>query len=504
MLKISSKKLKLCTYAFLYVNIFIFLFGFLKIYIALPAAAICGVAIYLNLRNTKESFFTISRTMLITAVVTMGLVLIAAGHGGICSQLMDWSARNAILRDLIDKPWPVYYSDGSALSYYIGYFILPGAAGKLIGFNAAYWLMYLYGLYGMVLIYLYLVKLLKADNTKKQVVILLMLFLFANCESLKVIAMDIWTGLMRYSNPSYSHAGVMIGFTPFYTLYATVFNQIIPAFLVLSMLLSDKDDLGGIAVAAVPLLLYSPFQIIFIFVIAVIAAVKLLLKTDLKESVKRIFTIENIAVLLVLTPLLLLYIWGNITGEKPDVLKFHKLNYSKHWGTYFIFIITQVVLYAALLFRRFYKNPYFIAAAVGLIILPLFQWGLYNDLCTRTSSVGLFIFMVLIMKQWFEPETVQAAKPKNNKALNIPNADRLCSAVLAILVGFSAIKPMGEALTAITSGSSNFANHNVSDNLCDPFGTLEGIENQNLIDFKYNFFAFDAKNDTFFKVLARR
>ena len=504
MLKISTKKLKLCAYAFLYVNIFIFLFGFLKIYIALPAAAVCGGAIYLNIKNTKESFFTISKTMFITAIVALGLVLIAAGHGGICSQLMDWSARNAILRDLIDRPWPVYYSDGSALSYYIGYFILPGAAGKLIGFNAAYWLMYLYGLYGMVLIYLYLVKLLKADSSKKQVVVLLMLFLFANCESLKVIAMDIWTGLMKYSNPSYSHAGVMIGFTPFYTLYATVFNQIIPAFLVLAMLLSDKDDLGGIAVAAVPLLLYSPFQIIFIFVIALIAMLEFVLKNDLKTAVKRIFTIENIAVLLVLTPLLLLYIWGNITGEKPDVLKFHKLNYSRHWGTYFIFIITQVVLYAAFLFRRFYKNPYFIAAAVGLIILPLYQWGLYNDLCTRTSSVGLFIFMVLIMRQWFEPENAQTIKPKKNKALNIPNADKICGIALAILVGFSAIKPMNEALTAISSGASKFANHNVSANLCDPYVTLEGVEKHNLVDVTYNYFTFDAKNDAFFKALARK
>ena len=503
MVKINSKKLKLCSYSFLYVNIFIFLFGFLKLYIALPAAAICGAAIYLSIRNTKESFFTISKTMLIAAVATLGLVLIAAGHGGICGQYADWSARNAILRDLINKPWPVYYNDGSALSYYIGYFIFPGAAGKLVGFRAAYWLMYLYGLYGMVLIYLHLVRMLKAENAKKQVITLLMLFLFANCESLKTIFTDIWIGMVKYLNPSYGNAGVMIGFTPFFTLYASVFNQIIPAFLVLSMFFSDTEDLGGVAVAAVPLILYSPFQIIFIFILVIIAIIRFILKNKLKATVKEIFTIENIAVLLALAPILLLYLRGNITGERPDVLKFHRLSYSGHWGTYFIFIITQVVLYAALLLRRFYKNPYFIAAVIGLLILPLFQWGLYNDLCTRTSSVGLFIFMILIMAQWFEPEN-PALTQKNHKILRIKSADRLCGTALAIIVGFSAINPMSLALTAMTTGASNFSNHRVSANLCDPYTTLEDIEKHNLIDVKYNYFTFDAKNDFFFKTLARK
>ena len=489
-MKISNKSIYISVYVFLYINIFIFLFGFMKWYIALPVALGCMAGIWLSIEKIPAGSIEISRGMIITAVVSLALMMIAAGHGGLCPQAPDWSARNAILNDLIDKPWPVYYKNGSALVYYLGYFLLPSAIGKIAGFKAAYWVMYLYGVFGIFIVYLLLVKLLKATDIRRQVIILLMLILFSNVEELKTIFTSIAEGVVKLFDSSYGRPFIMIGFTPFFELYFSVFNQIIPAFVVLALFLDSNKRLGSIAVAAVPLIIYSPFQLIFIFCLVVIAVVRQILSSSIKETAKQVFTLQNIAILVVLAPVLIMYLWGNLTEDKPDVLKFHRIEYGRNLYVYIVFVVVQVVIYAIFLYRRYKRDPYFYASVATLMILPLFQLGYWNDLCTRTSAAALFIFMVYTIELWFYDD------------MNI-KANRVCAIALAVLVGISAAKPANEIVDKFRAGAGNFASQELQNNIHMPFDTFEGIEALNSADLQYNFFAYNAKDQIFFKCLAR-
>lgn len=60
-----------------------------------------------------------------------------SGAGEWVAQVGDWEKHNLILQDLIDRPWPVRYSDGSYLCYYLAFYVVPALAGKLAGIRAA-------------------------------------------------------------------------------------------------------------------------------------------------------------------------------------------------------------------------------------------------------------------------------------------------------------------------------------------------------------------------------
>ncbi len=491
-IKISNKTLYAAVYGFLYINIFVFLLGFLKWYIAIPAVIACAAALWLAIKSIPESYMEISRTMLIAAIAVISVMLLAAGHGCLCPQLNDWNARNAITNDLINRPWPVYYNNGSALVYYLGYFLMPGAVGKLIGFKAACWIIFLYGVFGMLITYLLLLKILKASDFRRQILVLIILFLFSNCEDIKNIIYNITEGVIKLFNPSYGRPFIMIGYTPFYEMYAGAFNQIIPAFAVLAMFFDDNKILKNIAVAAVPLIIYSPFQIIFIFLITIIAIVRLIVSESPAKAARQVFTPQNIIVLVVLAPLLIMYLWGNVAGDKPSELAFHRIIYgAENIYIYLLFILSQVIIYSAFLYKRNKQDPYFWASTVTLIILPLFQMGLYNDLCTRTSSAALFVIMIEIIDFWFHADM----KIKT---------DKICAVTLAALVGISAVKPAWEMASAIRGGAENFAKMQTDSNLYMPFQSLEDIGPEEGSDMHYNFFAYNAKDTVFFKYMTKR
>jgi len=71
----------------------------------------------------------------------VGGVLALNGTGGFGYQSWDWLKHTAILRDLIDAPWPVVYEVGGervGLVYYLAWYLPAALAGKLFGWVAAH------------------------------------------------------------------------------------------------------------------------------------------------------------------------------------------------------------------------------------------------------------------------------------------------------------------------------------------------------------------------------
>jgi len=94
----------------------------------------------------------------LAVVVVVGL----SGPGGFGVQTWDWAKHNAILKDLVEQPWPVAYAterDDVALTYYVAHYLPAALAGKLAGWQAANVVLFAWTVIGCVLAMLWLVVL---------------------------------------------------------------------------------------------------------------------------------------------------------------------------------------------------------------------------------------------------------------------------------------------------------------------------------------------------------
>ena len=102
------------------------------------------------------------RAMLLLAVLAVSWSWIA-GQGGFFQQMWDHNFRNALLHDLVDHPWPVYWKTpgGSVvLDYYLAWSMVPAMIGKLLGWRAASLTMALVCAIGVFLVLLVFVRVL--------------------------------------------------------------------------------------------------------------------------------------------------------------------------------------------------------------------------------------------------------------------------------------------------------------------------------------------------------
>lgn len=116
----------------------------------------------------------------------MLVVGIVVGWLGTMPQSGDWDKHNAVLRDLIDYPWPVYYRDVNGgpvmLSYYIGQYLLPAAVGKLThSFVLACVTQYLWLCLGLLLLVIWVLLLVRARSARQSAAAVAALLLFNCC-----------------------------------------------------------------------------------------------------------------------------------------------------------------------------------------------------------------------------------------------------------------------------------------------------------------------------------
>lgn len=142
---IAKKHLLYVSMAYIYIPIIIFLFGWTK----LPIAIICTSAVTYGLICLLKDYNTqgdsigqelrISPWILTISILFLIIVGYYAGWGRFVSQAGDWFKHNAVLSDLINKSWPVYYvnetwegmEEHSMLTYYIAQYLVPAVFGKV-------------------------------------------------------------------------------------------------------------------------------------------------------------------------------------------------------------------------------------------------------------------------------------------------------------------------------------------------------------------------------------
>jgi hypothetical protein len=144
----------------------IFILGWLKWSLAAPIAVLLVAATAFLVRDERRvssgpgesAPVELPLFHVLLPVLVAFVLLLLSGVGGYGPQEGDWEKHNAILKDLMQKPWPVIYEyEGQTLPlvYYIAYYLPAGLVGKYAGWDAANQALFVWSLFGVVLVFLW-------------------------------------------------------------------------------------------------------------------------------------------------------------------------------------------------------------------------------------------------------------------------------------------------------------------------------------------------------------
>lgn len=406
---LGSPLLPIATIGYLYLPILIFILTWTRWYVAIPVICVSGFCVIRMTRfwrDRKAEKTPLTLPMLLATLMILALVSYLVGWGGFTPQAMDWHKHNAIMHDLIDCPWPVAYRNGdevSMLTYYIGQYLVPAGIGKLFGsFEVACVATFFWNLAGLTGVSLMLMRVCKADSTRKQVICLLVLFLFGGLIALGKVCSQVLfpelKGMLSHADHWFCFTrGIALQYSPDLVLLRWVFNQTLAPWLIVLLFLCERQQIRCYVPLALPMALYGILPFLGMVVMLVSHALCMLARDwkNRRAFLHEVFSIENILCTLSLGMVLFLYFAGNVFSEKPDGIGLQLVTYGSYWPLYLCFVFFTFGCYALLLLPSWKRDPLYWTSVIALALIPLFHMGAYNDFVMRTSIPFLFVLMVM-------------------------------------------------------------------------------------------------------------
>ena len=403
---------------FLTIPLFMFFLGYLKLQVSIPLTLIfAGIVLYCvsdcmngpdgNKNWGSDKDLKIPLSYLIGFAVTALAVSFVSGAGEYIYTLQDHEYRRAILRDLINYDWPVIYnyntqtnpevikifgmaSGQRAFSYYFIYWMPAALAGKAFGFNVGNFVLYLWNSIGIFLC------LLSTSAVIKKVTAWVP-FIFVFFSGLDIIPNLVYE-LTHYSDWRWFEGFVTsMSYVSNFRELASVFNQMVPCFLVVAILLMSNNT-RSMGLTAGILFCYSPWAVFGILpMVAAFLFGKNLRASKISKTLYNTFSPANIA-----SAVLILTIFGSyyMTNSGAVGYKGFAWEYFSNPGwfilAYMVCIQIAVIPFALILYKREKNNPVFIAAFATLLILPFYRVSEMNDFTMRGSMPALFFFCILL------------------------------------------------------------------------------------------------------------
>ncbi len=378
----------------------VYLVGWIAPQYGIPAAVAlvlgCGSLIRGKLRSDRTSL----AVTLVIVTVGVGWSLLG-GVGHFVYANFDWTFRDAVLLDLVQRPWPVIYDYGPRhlallLRAPIGLYMPSAVIGKLFGVRAADVTMFVWVALGVVLVF----KLLLRDEWRlNRIAIRLGVFVIFS-------GMDI-VGTMSRGTPV--ALGQHIEWWAYLYQYPSITTQLfwapghaVPGWLVVAWLLGRGERRLPIpfAVSLMALLpMWSPLAAIGVAPIMGVAIAKELRGRPIEQVLRSLFDVRSMACVLVC--LALVYPYLTLGTEILDA----GFNSKRRWvgedflSRYLEFVVLEFALVAALLLYRFRGDTLLIAAIVTLLAIPIYHFGPANDLALRASNPGLAL-LALRLGEW--------------------------------------------------------------------------------------------------------
>lgn len=520
---ISYLKLKKIAFFCLALPSVIFVLGFLKWYIGIPVALLMAVAYFFAVRTVRceeDQTLHLPVPFLLAVVGIVTLWCYFGGIGNLYYQSEDWSARNAIFRDLIRFEWPVIYpAKNAALVYYIAYWMPPAVVGKaflaMTGGNltVAWWAgnaaMWLWSVICVTLVILLVMIYVKANTKKRFWLVLLIIITFSGLDIVGTVFNRLTRGILISNHIEWWSR---FQFSSLTTCLFWVFNQSVFGWLATACFLFEKKvcNYAFIIVCALP---SSPFACIGLGIYMVGKALLLLVEAIREKRVGRfwrdVFTPQNVIPVLTVLPIIFFYFITNVafnmTSEtvatvaeprawsaiallavlgvgfgllgyrqrrKLRALTANKLFFLAIFSillcvlalvnvrvrmNYLWFILLESIVFLLVLWDDHKKDPIFYLSWLVTVICPLLQIGTAEDFCMRASIPLIFILMVMCIQYLF-----QNAQVLKEKRVTYAKACYVVLVVLLVLGSVTVYKEFERGIVhVVTNGKINLVNDSI-------------------------------------------
>ena len=453
-----------------------------------------------NKLEKQAEMINVPVKFLIVFAVTAVAVSLITGVGEYVFTLQDHPYRRAILKDLVNYEWPVIYnyntqtnpevikifgmvSGERAFSYYFIYWLPAALIGKLFGFGAANVSLVIWNSAGIFLGFIAMC----AINKRFSYAMPFLYVFFAGLDVIPNIVYfftgyDAWLWLEGWV-PGISYVAN-------FTELANVFNQIVPCFLIMALLLMSHSMRSAGLTGGV-LFAYSPWAVFGLLPIIIgLALRKNMRSKSIKRDILNILTPVNIV-----SAVLLLILFGSYYMSNSGAVSFRGFTWTFYdrpfmfIPAWLLFIVIEVLPFAAVLFSRYRKDPVFIASVVTLCFIPLYRVSEMNDFSMRGSMPGLFVLCIMlsgVVSSMFLPEN----QPKDKKGWT-KNAAVILMVILMMFP--AAVNLFVIAGSTITGDESNKDKIGSFGNIQDAY-YAKTIEEQ--------FFAPDYRNKFFYRYFA--
>lgn len=488
----KDKSLYRLSYLYLLLPIICFYLSYLKIYISIPLVILLSIIIYKIFKEYDNKDIIISKKNLIIIFIFTIILCITAGLGGFFYQSSDYHYRNAIFRDMITKSFPVYYNNYNVyLDYYFGFWIIPALIGKLglfisneVAFNIGNIGLLIWASFGVVLTFIWIIKLFSLKNKKSIIKYILVFIFFSGLDILGIIVShryDLLNNLhLEWWGGGYQYSSVL-------TTLFWVFNQSICSWLITLMYFSEKkvNHFMLLILLALP---YSPLPfcglVILFFAKGVYLLIKSIKESHFKSFIKDVFSIYNIISFITILPIYYLFYSSNTASSGSGSFQLIT-EYLTFQGIFneLIFYFLEVGIFYILLFKYYKKDYLFHVIFISLIFIPYFKIGTGYDFSMR-ASIPLIVGIIYYILKFFN---YYYYKSKDKTVM-------LSKYLLIIILLIGSITPLIEYLRATKAIIKNHKINVVADD-------IKSLE-LNPLEKNINFVT-TGDNSIFFKYLVR-
>ncbi len=413
------------SYLYLAIPMYMFIFGWLKLLLALLMGAILTFGLYLAWKDAPQIDISFLRKNSTVKLLCLGMIVVfwlyLSGVGGYCYQNADHHWRNAILRELVDRPWPVVYTDvpGSsggqvAMVYYFMLWLPAALWGKIFGFVSSQIFLYFWCLIGILLTLL----LVMGHMKKCSVWIVLAFIFFSGLDTVGDFVLNNSPSFLWFSGSHLEHWANGFQFSSMSTQLFWVYNQAIPAWLITMLLLVQKDNRSVIFIYAFSFLFCTLPAVGLVPILAFLGIRRIIESYDKALSVEKnvwriigeALTFQNLICGCFITLLSYLFLTVNSTTTNG----FHMAPMELLMPSYLLFIFLEVLVYFIAIYKYQGQKPMYAVCLVSLLIIPVIRCGYSIDFCMRASIPALLILMLMVM------DTVAVSKAKKDWKVFIP------------------------------------------------------------------------------------
>ena len=402
---------------------------------------------------------------LVLLLVAAGWVMMSAAGGVFDVHNPEWHKHRAIFLDLSRFDWPVYLphwtpdlaayvaedpgQPGSLLRYYLGYYIVPGLLGKWFGQGALNLAVPLWTWLGAALILLMVTRGFAGWKALAAAVVFLA---FSGMDIVTVLIFEGWEWFVLRTNLAgwpqvwlgrillerELHEDVKVLFHSHMYGMLWVPQHFIPGALYALLLFKMRRHGGFLAVSGIVVasaLFWSPFVAVGLLPLAAALVVG--------KGIRPLLTWQNLLVSLPVVFLLVTYLTAG-TQEVPSSWLWEIYNWRIIGRILPAVYFTEFLLLAALIVvlrPNALREPFFIASLATLLVLPLYYFGLHNDLVLR----GLIPALVLLC--CITSESVLGGR-RGSEQVGRTSRHFVCSGLIVAVLGIGAVSPLFELARA--------------------------------------------------------